>query len=504
MLFNSFTFILAFLPLSLIAYYATGKATGFGATQKAILVLFSLFFYGFWKPIYLWLLFASLLFNFAAFKAMRGAPQFKRPILLGGVVFNLGLLGFFKYAGFFAETASLLPGLEFPALNIVLPLAISFFTFQQIAFLVDADKDESFDYSFIDYSFFVTFFPQLIAGPIVHHTEIIPQYARLNERMNVLRNLHIGLAVFTIGLAKKVLLADSFAQYATPIFAAADGGAAIGFRDGWTASLAYTLQLYFDFSGYSEMAVGLAAMFGLKLPVNFNMPYKSRNISDFWRRWHITLSEFLRDYLYIPLGGNRKGPARRYFNQFATMVLGGLWHGAGWTFVFWGALHGAYLALNQAVTDFAPGLSDAIKRVPLLSYALTFIAVVYAWVFFRAETFSGALTIVAAMSNLSALGAPAEVAPVIRTGLAVSLPGSAALHLAIGLAICFLAPSTLQIAADPETALLRGKDYAPPEGGRFAIARAAIANPLSIALLFALSLYQILLSGAGEFLYFNF
>ncbi|MEL6363430.1 MAG: MBOAT family O-acyltransferase [Pseudomonadota bacterium] len=504
MLFNSFVFIGAFLPLCLLVYYATGKAAGFGPVQKAILVLFSLFFYGFWKPIYLGLLFASLVVNYGAFKWMRAAPDRGRTIMVLGIAFNLCLLGYFKYAGFFAESLSLLPGLEFPALNIALPLAISFFTFQQIAFLVDARKDQTFDYSIIDYSFFVTFFPQLIAGPIVHHKEIIPQYASLAERSNILRNLHIGLAVFTLGLAKKVLLADSFAQYATPVFAAADGGASIGFQDAWTGALAYTLQLYFDFSGYSEMAIGLAAMFGLKLPVNFSMPYKARNISDFWRRWHITLSEFLRDYLYIPLGGNRKGRARRYLNLFITMLLGGLWHGAGWTFVFWGGLHGAYLALNQATNDFAPRLAEAVRRAPLLPYVLTFGAVVYAWVFFRAETFGGALAIVAAMSDVPSYAEPAAIAPAIRSGLAADLPGGAVLHLAIGLAIVFFAPSTLEIAADNDTALKRGAVYQPPAGPRFALARAVLANPVVIAALFILSLYQVLLAGAGEFLYFNF
>jgi len=264
----------------------------------------------------------------------------------------------------------------------VLPLGISFFTFQKIALLADAYEGKIQSLNFLDYALFVLFFPQLIAGPIVHHSEAMSQFqTRGPVQASVIA---MGLTIFAIGLANKVLLADSLAVYATPQFDAAAAGAPLSFLAAWSGALAYTLQLYFDFSGYTDMAIGAALLFGVRLPLNFNSPYKARNIIDFWRRWHMTLSRFLRDYLYIPLGGNRHGKLSRYLNLFITMLFGGLWHGAGWTFIFWGALHGFYLAINHGwealLARFGAGDVNPGGARRLGAQVVTFLAVVVGWV----------------------------------------------------------------------------------------------------------------------------
>ncbi|MEM9237747.1 MAG: MBOAT family protein, partial [Verrucomicrobiota bacterium] len=300
---------------------------------------------------------------------------------------NLLLLGYFKYAGLFDKTLAALTGQGLDLPHVILPLGISFFTFQQIAYLVDAFRGETKEYHFTDYLLFVTFFPQLIAGPIVHHKEMLPQFSRKKRRGIDPLDLSVGITCLSLGLFKKVVLADYLARSATPLF----GLAAAGTRDltmaeAWAACLSYTLQIYFDFSGYSDMAIGSARLFGIRLPLNFHSPYKAVSIVDFWRRWHITLSRFLRDYLYIPLGGNRRGPSRRYVNLFITMLLGGLWHGAGWTFVLWGALHGLYLCINHFWSHLRSKLSFKALPKPL-ACGLTFLAVIVAWVPFRAGNF---------------------------------------------------------------------------------------------------------------------
>jgi alginate O-acetyltransferase complex protein AlgI len=278
-----------------------------------------------------------------------------------------------------------------------LPLAISFFTFQQITYLVDAYRGETREYHFLHYALFVTFFPQLIAGPIVHHREMLPQFARNTlYRLNA-EHLAVGITIFALGLFKKVILADGIAVHATPVFDAAEAGfVTLTFFEAWSGALAYSLQLYFDFSGYSDMGIGLARMFGVRLPLNFNSPYKATSIIDFWRRWHITLSRFLRDYLYIPLGGSRKGEARRMTNLMITMLLGGLWHGAGWTFVLWGGLHGIYLVINHGWRKLIPA-GNAGRLRKGAGWTITMLAVVVAWVPFRAESLDGATAVLGAM-----------------------------------------------------------------------------------------------------------
>jgi alginate O-acetyltransferase complex protein AlgI len=402
MLFNSYTFIFAFLPVTFLGFaiLASIAPRRFSITW---LVLCSLFFYGWWQPRNLWILLFLLLFNYllGMWLGRIAVGRQSKMILIAGLCVNLGILAYYKYSNFFAAAVNQISGTHFQFGKVVLPLGISFFVFQKIAYLVDAYRQKVRGYSLTDYSLFVTFFPQLIAGPIVHHSEVVPQFSRQQTwRLNA-ADINVGLTQFVCGLFKKVVLADPLATIATPIFEAAQNGATPTSLDGWIAALAYTFQIYFDFSGYSDMALGLARLFGVKLPQNFNSPYKAANITDFWRRWHMTLSRFLRDYLYIPLGGNRKGPARRYANLMLTMLLGGLWHGAGWTFVFWGGLHGIYLIGHHAWRAWrGRARSNGKDAGPWNFFAgriVTFLAVVFAWVFFRAANFSTAGRILSAM-----------------------------------------------------------------------------------------------------------
>jgi D-alanyl-lipoteichoic acid acyltransferase DltB (MBOAT superfamily) len=401
MLFNSYTFILVFLPVTLIVFYLIG-ARGHHRIAVSWLVAASLFFYGWWNPAYLGLILGSMLFNYAVGVALgSGTTKQRKGLLAFGVAANLVLIGYYKYANFFVDNLNRALGSEIHLQTIILPLAISFFTFQQIAYLVDAYKRETREYNFLHYCLFVTFFPQLIAGPIVHHKEMLPQFANNAAYKLNHENIAVGITIFILGLFKKVVLADNIALYATPVFDAAEQGVVLTQLEAWGGVLAYTLQLYFDFSGYSDMAIGLARMFGIRLPLNFNSPYKADNIIGFWRCWHMTLSRFLRDYLYIPLGGNRRGRVRRYVNLMITMLLGGLWHGAGWTFVMWGALHGIYLVVNHQWHALRRAIGHDLSRSTragrFASTVITFLAVAIAWAFFRAETFQGAMSIVSSM-----------------------------------------------------------------------------------------------------------
>lgn len=410
MLFNSYLFIFLFLPLSVWVFFKIG---GLGRHRVAItwLVAASLFFYGWWNPSYLGLILLSVFFNYAVGVAISSryegvSKRYRYLILAFGVAANLMVLGYYKYAGFFVLIHNDLVGSSDAVPNIMLPLAISFFTFQQIAYLVDTYRGETREMNFLHYMLFVCFFPQLIAGPIVHHREILPQFSSRLTYVFRHSNLAIGLTIFTIGLFKKTVLADSVAVFSTPVFNAADQGVALSFFEAWGGALAYSFQLYFDFSGYSDMAIGAARLFGIKLPANFNSPYKATSIIDFWRRWHMTLSRFLRDYLYIPLGGGRCGHSRRLLNLMITMLLGGLWHGAGWTFVAWGGLHGAFLVINHAWTGLCEKLG-VLSRPGWLwrsfSVVLTFFCVVNAWVLFRATSFDAAVEVYKGMYGVNGI-----------------------------------------------------------------------------------------------------
>lgn len=412
MLFNSVEFLFLFLPTLLLVFFWLAR---FSHRFAAIwLTAGSLFFYGWWSPVYLWLLLASIIFNYLVGYALAngndiGSPR-RRYLLALGVIGDLALLGYYKYANFFIETFNVSLGSSYSFTEIILPLGISFFTFTQIAFLVDAARGEAREFDFIHYILFVTYFPHLIAGPVLHHKEMMPQFGQASTYRYSNKHLTVGLTIFAMGLFKKVVLADGVAAYATPVFAAAEQGEILNLFQAWGGALAYTLQLYFDFSGYSDMAIGLSYMIGVRLPLNFNSPYKAVSITDFWRRWHMTLSRFLRDYLYIPLGGSRKGPTRRYVNLMITMLLGGLWHGAGWTFVLWGGLHGIYLVIHHAWQALRVRLGHDIARTQIagriMGITLTFLAVVVGWVFFRAQTLDGALAILRAMIGMNGITLP--------------------------------------------------------------------------------------------------
>ena len=414
MLFNSPVFLFAFLPLTFAAFALLRRFAPLNAAI-GLLVGASLFYYGWWNPAFLWIILASIGVNYTIGNAIMAARQRglggdsqAHWLMVLGIVFNLSLLGWYKYANFVAENIEAITGIPIDLPPIVLPLAISFFTFQQIAYLVDARHGTIQDRRFLPYCLFVTFFPQLIAGPIVHHSEMMPQFAERDHFRPRLDNVTIGIGFLIIGLFKKVVIADGIAPTANNVFLAAHDGAALTLLEAWGGALAYTFQLYFDFSGYADMAVGAARLFGIVLPFNFNSPYKSASIIDFWRRWHMTLSRFLRDYLYIPLGGNRRGRIRRYVNMFVTMVLGGLWHGAGWTFIVWGALHGAYLALNHLFRHLFPG-GSASRGGRIAAHILTFTAVVIGWVFFRADSIRAAWNILGGMAGANGVMLPEKL-----------------------------------------------------------------------------------------------
>lgn len=404
MLFNSTVFIFLFLPIVLAGYGVLSRCAP-RRVAIAWLVGCSLLYYGWWEPRYLILIASSIAVNFNVGLWIQRVtrPGWRRIALAAGILFNLLLLGYFKYANFFVEAVTAVLDLSCVLSTITLPLAISFFTFQQIAYLVDTFRGKAREGRFLDYCLFVTFFPQLIAGPIVHHQEMMSQFTRRRGyRLNTV-DLSIGLTTFAIGLAKKVLIADHIARWSTPIFSIAEAGGAPTFLEAWAAVFAYSAQIYFDFSGYSDMAIGLGRCFGIRLSLNFNAPYKAANIVSFWRRWHITLSRFLRDYLYISLGGNRRGTARRYLNLMLTMLLGGLWHGAGWTFIAWGGLHGLYLMIYHGWESLRRKLGRTSRSSGrfgrIAGCGVTFLAVSVAWVFFRAADFDAAFAFLRSMSG---------------------------------------------------------------------------------------------------------
>ena len=490
MLFNSAAFILGFLPIAWFIYFLLNKYR-WTLAARAWLVAASLFFYSYWNITYLPLLLCSLLANFAIgaelSKRERHSGLRRKGLLLAGIAGNLIALGYFKYTNFFLQNFAAFSGEAVALQQIALPLAISFFTFQQIAYLVDSYRGETAEYDFLRYALFVTFFPQLIAGPILHHKEVMPQFAARRSWVVNHRNVLRGLIIFGIGLFKKTVIADTFAPIASAGF---DGGRELDFFSAWATSLAYTFQLYFDFSGYSDMAVGGALLFNIRLPINFSSPYKALDIQDFWRRWHITLSHFLRDYLYIPLGGNRYSELRTSANLLATFVLGGLWHGASWMFVIWGTLHGIALIAHRQ-------WRRAGFRLPgPLAWAVTFLFVNITWVFFRAGTLEDARRVLRGMVNLdSALHLTIAQTPtdrlawggwmvdhalrVLPPGLAGNLPGFLMFVIAFFLVSRPNAYESLNAAITP-------------------------LRTASGALLFSLGLYACLAASTSVFLYFNF
>lgn len=502
MLFNSFEFIFIFFPVTLVVYFLLGKTNQWHAAFW--LALMSLIFYAWWDVRFLPLLTLSIIFNFwvgGRISVANGSSR--KRWLVFGILADLSLIIYFKYVDFFILSANFALKQDFELLHLVLPIGISFFSFTQIAFLVDTWQGKVKEYRFVHYVLFVTYFPHLIAGPILHHKEMMPQFAKPETYRINWNGIAFGATLFTLGLAKKVLLADNLSPYVAPVFDSTDQPQLI---EAWGAALAYTFQLYFDFSGYSDMALGLAKIFGVNLPINFNSPYKSQSIVDFWRRWHMTLSRFLRDYLYIPLGGSRGGELARYRNLMITMLLGGLWHGAGWTFVIWGALHGIYLAINHAwvsvlnKSNIFSGFRET-RKYRMICQLLCFVAVVVAWVLFRASSLDRAMIVLSGMLGMNGISVPLFAVELLRSiGMEVAAgtgrfqwPAQAFWLVASGF-ICFFVPNTMEVLSGENRDL-----------SRFQRMLAWRYSTVQLAFLATLSLVCLLnLTQVSEFLYFQF
>ena len=517
MLFNSYLFLLLFLPIALAGHYL---ASAISLRLAAFwLCLTSFVFYGWWNPQFVALLALSIAFNYVVSRLIlrfAGHARLQGLVTALGVGADLAALFHYKYFAtlfnFLGEWGLTQGGMH----ELILPLGISFFTFTQIGYLLDCRSGIVKERSLLSYVLFVTFFPHLIAGPILHHKEMMPQFAQRRTFRLSASNVAIGSTIFFIGLAKKVLIADNIGAYAAPLF---NEPAAPSLLLAWGGVLAYAFQLYFDFSGYSDMAIGLSRLFGVRLPLNFDSPYKARNIAQFWRRWHMTLSRFLRDYLYIPLGGNRCGPLRRHVNLMLTMVLGGLWHGAGWNFIVWGALHGAYLGIHKGWGAAARRLHlpSGTRAGKLAATLLTFTAVCVAWVFFRAPDMPVALTILKGMAGGFGLALPDALAayllplqPMLAAlGVVFYLGGGTAFvetwtSIALAALIAFGLPNTQQIMRRFEPALdFHGAAAAKRHGvARWLTWRATPAWAGAIALLALASLLA--LNRPAQFLYFQF
>ncbi len=521
MLFNAPEFILAFLPVTLAVFFLLGRL---GLTRLCVvwLVLASVFFYGWWNPPFAGLLLGSLAFNFWAGRRLLRAPT--KGMLVFAIGANLAALGWFKYAGFLALTIDQLTGLGLPIPEVILPLGISFYTFQQVGYLVDAHDGLAEEAGFWDYALFISFFPQLVAGPIVHHREVLTQFRKEETFRPNLELIAVGLTVFVIGLAKKVLLADNLSPIVAGVFGPAQDGVAPDMVDAWVASLAYALQLYFDFSGYSDMAIGLGLMFGIRLPINFFSPFKAASIIEFWSRWHITLTRFITAYIYNPLtlratkarmlagkpplrkNAPKAGPflALLAWPTMATMTIAGIWHGAGWQFLIFGLLHGAYITINHAwravrqVRKIGP---EQGRRFRALGVGLTFLCVLVSFVFFRSASVEHALTILGAMAGLGPHGfmTPANIAHV---------PKLEAVQILTAFAIVWGLPNTVQWLGLSRWGI-EDPSGAPPAAARRRYLptprwRPTLAYGAALGVVLCLTLVRAFSVTPTEFLYFTF
>lgn len=477
MLFNSYAFLLLFLPLTLGLFYALLLKRG---PESAIVALglCSLVFYGWWDVGNLPLLVGSILANFMlALRMAKAEGGTRKRLFILGIIFNLLLLGWFKYAGFISANLHALSS-SVSVVHIALPLAISFFTFQQISFLRGVYEQRDYVPRFMRYATFISFFPHLIAGPILHHKDIQPQFSEMTREVPW-HSIRLGIALFALGLFKKVMIADPIGMLADPLYAQAAEGEAFHAITAWSAAVLYGFQLYFDFSGYSDMALGLAHLFGIRFPKNFDSPYRATSIADFWRRWHITLSTFLREFLYIPLGGNRRGFVRTLFNLTVTMALGGLWHGASWNFVLWGLVHGLFLVVH------ALWQRTGLSMPRIAAWALTFFAVMAAWVLFRAPDLASAQLLLSGMVTLPTI---ADLHMVADTKTLLDGFG----WIAGGLLLCLVLPNS--VAWVREGAHVFGK-------ARFAFS-SSVWWMLFVMLLFLIAFAH--LARLSIFLYFNF
>jgi D-alanyl-lipoteichoic acid acyltransferase DltB (MBOAT superfamily) len=493
MAFNSYPY-LAFMVAVVVGFGLCERR--WPAARRIFLLLVSYAFYAWWRADFLALLIGSTLINYAlgtviTERVARGRAL--HGLVPLGLAFNLGLIGLFKYAGLFVRTGDDLFGLHYPIPHLFLPLAISFFTFEQISYLIDAGRGRAPRYSFVDYALFVGYFPHLIAGPIVRHNDLIPQFHNTRTAAQRSDDISLGLTLFTIGLAKKALIADNLAPYADTIFAAAQQGTHLGAGDAWLGTLFFGFQIYFDFSAYTDMALGSSCLLGIRLPLNFNSPYKAASVIEFWRRWHISLSLFLRDYLYFSLGGNRHGTARRYFNLMLTMLLGGLWHGASWTFMLWGGLHGFYLVLNHLFRDLTQRLRltppPALRALARAAAVLvTFAAVTLAWVVFRAADLGTAARVLAGLIGLG-------------QSKIVSVSPLAIAALAALFAIVWLAPNSMQITWRFRPALAPEK-HSPVTGAGWLAWRPDARHAIVYGVLCIVAVLA--LSSLSPFIYFQF
>jgi len=454
MLFSSFSFILIFLPILLIAYQVCMVYLKGRFYPSVFLFVASSVFVAIGDTLSLLLLILSLSFNYLVLRKLSSAhtPKLKNALLTIGVIFNLSFIGVFKYADFFMSSFGYAFSIEVSTLALTLPLAISFYTFQLIALQVDVWRGYSTCPPLTNVAMFISFFPQLIAGPIVRYEEVHSDIENLQPI--TLQNLATGSSFFFLGLFKKAGIADTIAPLADRFFMQVENGASPDFIEAWVGSLLYTFQIYFDFSGYSDMAIGLALIFGVRLPENFNSPYKATSIIEFWRHWHMTLSRFLRDYLYIPLGGNRFGLLLKSRNVFMTMLLGGLWHGPSWNFVLWGGVHGGLIGINHLWRK------QGLNMHFLLGWFLTFVAVTFAWVVFRTTDFDAALRIYFGMLGFNGLTLPMSLEPILQNisiaGEYLSFRSSALIKLTdlsiilLSGLIAFVAPSSQQFLRGQE------------------------------------------------------
>ncbi|WP_417909397.1 MBOAT family O-acyltransferase [Candidatus Electronema sp. PJ] len=504
MLFNSSLYIVFFLPCVIAGYFLLNHWR-FVTAATVWLVLASLFFYGYGSASSLPLITASIVVNFAFGSSLRRQGNKSRRLILAfGILFNLGLLGYYKYALFFLENVNLL-GASFPLPHLALPLAISFFTFQQIAYLVDCSREQVGNHNFFSYCLFVTFFPLLSAGPISRHHELMPQFSRLRNRVFSSRNTALGIIFFSLGLFKKVWIADQFAGWAGAGFAAKT----LTFFDAWGTAFSYTFQLYFDFSGYTDMAIGSALFFNIVLPINFDSPYQATSIQEFWRRWHITLSRWLRDYLYIPLGGSRQGQYKTCLNLLLTFLLAGLWHGAGWTFVLWGLLHGTALVVHR----LWKGLG--LRMPALLGWLCTFLFISTSWVIFRATNLEEGLRVLKGMAGLNGVTFSARMAGLLHhiglldwlgTTGTLLLPGQMRWYLLLFGLVLFFLPNSCQIGGLQGTFSTEEKGN--QQGNRL---RQTLFHfqpncywALVSGIMFSMALYRLVQIAPSAFLYFNF
>lgn len=406
MLYSTYEFIFIFLPIVCIVYFSLSGIKS-AVPQHLFLVLASLYFYGYFNPSYLIIIIASVLVNYALAMFMTKRRELDKIIFSFGILFNIGMLIYFKYMDFFIENINSIANTGFSSLDILLPLGISFFTFQQFSFLLSVLKYEEEVETFIDYFLFVTFFPQLVAGPIVLYSEMMTQFKDQNRRKIDVDNVAIGIYIFVLGLFKKIVIADTLSVFVNNGF---ETTLNLGLLPAWIISLSYTFQIYFDFSGYCDMAIGIGKIFNIDLPMNFNSPYKSKSITEFWKRWHMTLGRALANYIYIPLGGSRKGAVRTYTNLFITFLVSGLWHGAAWSFVLWGVLHGFFSILDRV-------FSRIVIKVPnVLRVASTFLIVNFLWVLFRASSMSEAYTVYKGMFNFNNLGI-SQISSIVSDGI---------------------------------------------------------------------------------------